>query len=820
MNRNPPALHRVQHTRLRHHMLLEPSPHRAKKGPNKMVRHGARTALRLLLPAWRPRGGTLVFTPQYPSPDDLYRYAFVHTRVRHYRRTDCVFDVFRGGHRVPRAVRTYDGVELVEGSFGLLRLVLLAGLHEGVATHSLVPGFWKAFRNHRAHLHLAVWAHGVETQPWLRRPWTAADGADRERARRISAGRFKLWQSFLEDPLTKADVVFVSRHQAAQVLHDLDPGHCTPRLHVVPNPIDTDLFAYHAKTPEHRLRILSVRPYNNAIYANDLMVKAILALAPRPDFSRFEFTIAGDGALFESTVLPLRRFPNVRLRQGFMPQVDLPALHREHGVFLCPSRTDTHGVSRDEAMASGLVPITTNTAAIPEFVDEHCGLLVEPEDPRALAEAIARLAEQPGLFLKLSEGAARRVRRTSACPIVIPRELAILQDDPAQKISPAVATADRFRIAVYADINPNTIDGSSIWLASVAEILGRRPGISVTLFLKAPLQRTLLLEPLLKFADSLRIVEPEIPEGSKLSLAHAVEAIGQADARKPFDAVILRGRRLCLDAASTLWAGKVWAYLTDIPQTLSAWTNQDLDDLRKVARSCRWLLCQTQALAEHLAAVAPDLHPRLRLLPPAVPVRSIAATSSPKEGPFRFVYAGKFAQAWGVEEMLVAHDHVRQFDPSAECHVYGDKFQVSREAPGFVPAMRKALGSRPGVVWHGAASRDQVLQALPGMHAAWAFRHASLESATLELSTKLLEYAAAGVPPVCARNQVNESLLGADYPYFADTQEEASRQLLRLARAGEPDAQAVEHLSRVAAAHSFEAVGTLLATQGLIPMRG
>jgi glycosyltransferase involved in cell wall biosynthesis len=740
--------------------------------------------------------------------------------MRHYRRENHTFDLFRGGYHLPRVVRTYDGIRVAQGDFRLLRLTLLAGLHDSVATHCLTRGFWKAFTNHRSRLSLAVWAHGSEAQPWLRRPWTAPDEASRKKARRISSRQFKSWRAFLEDPLTRADLVFVSQHQAHQVLHDLDLTRCTAAVHIIPNPIDTSLFPYQAKKPEQRFRILSVRPFNNALYANDLTVKAILALASRPDFQRFEFTIVGDGALFESTVLPLRGFPNIHLRQGFVPQDELPALHREHGVFLCPSRTDTHGVSRDEAMSSGLVPITTKTSAIPEFVDDQCGLLVEPEDPQALADMVIRLGEQPDLFRRLSEGAASRVRRTSAAPIVIPGELAILRNNQAQPPPPAVIRTRQFRIALYADVNPNVIDGSSIWLASVAEILGRWPGVSVTLFLKAPLQRTLLLEPLLKFAESLRIVEPDIPEGTNLTLTQAAEAVGQADARKPFDAVILRGRQLCLCAASTVWAGKVWAYLTDIPQTLSAWTTRDLNDLHKIATSCRWLLCQTQALADHLADVTPDLCSRLRLLPPAIPTHPIAAPSSSKNRPFRLVYAGKFARAWGVEEMLAAHDRVRQRHPSAECHVYGDKFHASCETPEFVPSMREALNKRPGIVWHGAASRDQVLRALPGMHAAWAFRHSSLESATLELSTKLLEYAAAGVPPVCARNKVNENLLGTDYPYFADTPEEAFQQVLRLAEVGEPSPQAVkDRMFRGATAHSFEAVGELLAKQGLIPAR-
>lgn len=35
--------------------------------------------------------------------------------------------------------------------------------------------------------------------------------------------------------------------------------------------------------------------------------------------------------------------------------------------FWFPTRMDTQGVSRDEAMCSGLVPITNKVAAVPEF---------------------------------------------------------------------------------------------------------------------------------------------------------------------------------------------------------------------------------------------------------------------------------------------------------------------------------------------------------------------------------------------------------------------------------------------------------------------
>jgi len=84
---------------------------------------------------------------------------------------------------------------------------------------------------------------------------------------------------------------------------------------------------------------------------------------------------------------------------------------------------DSQGVSRDEAMASGLVPITNHVTAIPEFVDATCGFAVPGEDWRAMAAAISRLYSEPAEFLRLSREASLRVRRQSATSELIGVEL-------------------------------------------------------------------------------------------------------------------------------------------------------------------------------------------------------------------------------------------------------------------------------------------------------------------------------------------------------------------------------------------------------------
>ncbi|MCX8013603.1 MAG: glycosyltransferase family 4 protein, partial [Rectinema sp.] len=218
-------------------------------------------------------------------------------------------------------------------------------------------------------------------------------------------------------------VVFVSRWLAETALTDLQVTLSPDRYSIIPNPIDTELFVYKPKDPELRKRVLSIRPYSNPLYANDVLVKALLLLSKRPVFADMRFHIIGDGPLFADTVKPLRAFKNVILEQRFVPQPEIAELHRQYGVFLCPSRMDTQGVSRDEAMASGLVPVTTAIAAIPEFVDHTCGMLAPPEDPASLAAALERLYHDPELFVSLSHEAATRIRQTRAASVIIPREL-------------------------------------------------------------------------------------------------------------------------------------------------------------------------------------------------------------------------------------------------------------------------------------------------------------------------------------------------------------------------------------------------------------
>ena len=373
----------------------------------------------------------LVLTNHYPSYSDLYRNGFVHTRVRAYQARAVRCDVFRLRSDEAVSYHEFEDANVITGSQEALHKLLIGGRYKSVLVHFLNEAMWQVLQHHIGRVKIFVWVHGAEIQPLHRRD-NFENEQQRNAAKVQSEARMSFWRGLLRKMPENLKLIFVSNFLAEAVMEDL--GFRLPKNHyeVVHNPIDTDLFAYHPKPTEQRKKILSIRPYASRTYANDLSVKAILALTGKPYFKDLEFRMIGDGKLFDEVLEPLRGFSNVYIERRFLTHVEMAALHREHGIFLCPTRMDTQGVSRDEAMSSGLVPITNAVAAIPEFVDDSCGILAPGEDADAMAKGILLLYEQPQKFAAMSEAAAKRVRVQSDAQRVIGAELAVILDDSEQ----------------------------------------------------------------------------------------------------------------------------------------------------------------------------------------------------------------------------------------------------------------------------------------------------------------------------------------------------------------------------------------------------
>ncbi|SDS87966.1 glycosyltransferase family protein [Pseudomonas oryzae] len=369
------------------------------------------------------RAEHLLVTNHYPSYEDLYRNGFVHSRVTAYRERGVLVDVFRLRKSEAVSYHEFQDVDVVTGSQEILDKMLQGGHYKSVLVHFLDPDMWEVLQKHVSRLKVIVWVHGAEVQPWWRREYNYSSEDQLQVAKLESEKRMAFWRGLLQPMPENLKLVFVSRYFAEEVMEDIGFRIPENQYEIIHNPINTELFSYQEKPAEQRKKILSIRPYASAKYANDLSVKAIELLAKKPWFKELEIRMIGDGVLFDETLEPLRKYPNVRIERGFLKQNEIAALHKEYGIFLCPTRMDAQGVSRDEAMSSGLVPVTNGITAIPEFVDESCGVLAAGDNFQEMAEGIARLVESPELFKHMSSAAAARVRGQTAEPQIVGREI-------------------------------------------------------------------------------------------------------------------------------------------------------------------------------------------------------------------------------------------------------------------------------------------------------------------------------------------------------------------------------------------------------------
>ena len=375
------------------------------------------------------RSPVLVLTKQYPAYDDLYRYGFLHTRIRAYVREGYPVEIFRITNQPSHPYREFENIDVASGDAALLRDTLKSGRYKHVLVHILDTNMWNVLKDFLDTVKVTVWAHGSEIQLWQRRAYEFVDMTPEEIARKkkLSDSRKSFWRTVLTHPSENLSFVFVSNWLKTTTEQDIGITLPDGKFQVIHNFVDGKIFDYQEKSADGRKKILSIRPYANRTYANDLTVQTILELSKKPYFSELAIELCGDGELFDETTRPLEGFGNVKLSKGFLTHTQIAAKHKHYGVFMTPSRMDTQGVSRDEAMSSGLVPVTTTVAAIPEFVSEKEGQLCPPEDAVALASAIDDLIHSPGKFLEKSAAAHRRVRASLGIEQTIAKELSIFQ---------------------------------------------------------------------------------------------------------------------------------------------------------------------------------------------------------------------------------------------------------------------------------------------------------------------------------------------------------------------------------------------------------
>lgn len=376
----------------------------------------------------------LVICNAYPSSENIYRNGFIHRRVKSY--LDKGHDVkifYLHPHFYSDDSYIYDDVQVFKGNRKHYENFLDSNEFDNYLIHFINPDMYYPIVDRKENPDITVWIHGFEAEAWHRR-WFNFLSSKQELIKVLnqSENYFPDQLNFMHDIYLEDKVnikfIHVSRWFKENIA-DIDAKASPRNYEVIPNIVDGSLFKYSEKYPSKRLKILSIRPFASKKYANDLSVKAIQLLSKTPFFNELEFHFYGDGILFDRTLDSLKNYENVYINKGFLTQNEIADLHKDFGIFLCPTRLDSQGVSMCEAMSSGLVPISNNNTAIPEFVTHNVsGLLANSESPEHLAYQIERLFFNPELYKFLSRNAATSIRNKADEHIVISKELDVINN--------------------------------------------------------------------------------------------------------------------------------------------------------------------------------------------------------------------------------------------------------------------------------------------------------------------------------------------------------------------------------------------------------
>ncbi|MBT2210664.1 glycosyltransferase [Actinomadura sp. NEAU-AAG7] len=342
-----------------------------------------------------------------------------------------------------------------------------------------------------------------------------------------------------------------------------------------------------------------------------------------------------------------------------------------------------------------------------------------------------------------------------------------------------------------------------------------RAGCAVTLVLKAPVRTGRLVDPL-RALPEVTVRSPHAEgmvsfEGGMPAKA-AAAVLARVDEEHPFDLIVVRGRRLAGKLSAGPLAGRMWTYLTDVPQSAGEFDGASKGELRRIADASRVLLCQTEELRGFLESAVPATAGKSVLFPPVVVLPEGLATrpdGAPDGRALKLAYTGKFAPRWNTYEMTSLPRLLAMRGVDAELHMVGDKIHDDPKDPGFATRMRTALESGQGVIWHGGHPRAEAMRLTAACDVGLSWRHPEMD-ASLELSTKVLECGTLGVPVVMNRTPMHERLFGADYPLFASTETDVLDALTLIGKNPDVFTLAVQRCRAAAAEFTLDAAAARL----------
>ncbi len=368
----------------------------------------------------------------------------------------------------------------------------------------------------------------------------------------------------------------------------------------------------------------------------------------------------------------------------------------------------------------------------------------------------------------------------------------------------------RRSIVLCSDANTSSIDGSAMWLASLAETLSLTDS-TVHVVLKAHDGTDRWLTRAFELPNVIQHPAVTVNEAHAMTIGEAVARLEDVVSSIDASIVIVNGSELAQACGqSNRLSARLWSYVTEFTFPESSMADAQILRLREIAATSHRLLVQTEECRSFVENIVPEAAGKCLLMTPTVPDEFFVELDSPPadDSEFRLIHSGKVDPEGLTVEIMEIVTRLEERGCRAKITMLADESQ-SDDAAWLTTTHQTLEDPSMDVRWRGNLSTEETVREMAGHDVGLRFRTSTSDD-LLRISTEVLEYAASGTPPLISRTPAHEALLGRDYPLFVDDDMETVVTTLLAVRGRLPEIRrtaqdAVRPYASIATAHRLEA---------------
>ncbi len=228
----------------------------------------------------------------------------------------------------------------------------------------------------------------------------------------------KFLRSIIKYVLKNTDYVAVVNENIKDKISELNVKELEGKIKVTPNAVNVE--KYNPKTGTTFIQDMNLNPDKPLILfvGNLVFQKGLKYLLEAKKILKTEaqLVIVGDGPL----MMELKEVVEKKdIKDVFFTgaRYDVNKIMPAADVFVLPSITEGFPITLLEALSTGLPAVATNVGGIPSLITSEVGLLVEPGDPAALAEALNEMLINDELRQKMSNNARMKTLKYATLEI-------------------------------------------------------------------------------------------------------------------------------------------------------------------------------------------------------------------------------------------------------------------------------------------------------------------------------------------------------------------------------------------------------------------